>query len=221
MKIAIINCDLDESIQTNGGCLLKELFVEVDLINYHEGEVISDFSGYDGFVITGSRAHINQVDLYPWLKNVKKAVYKIEELNKPCLGVCFGMHIVSDVFGGRVEVQATYEVGFKKVLLDNTNKLFYGLNNGCMVYEAHKDYTSLMPIGSTVLAQNELCVQAFQYKNFYCLQFHPEINYSVAKLMAERDGDNLESVLGCVENGYDKSKIIVKNFIEICENYVN
>jgi len=49
------------------------------------------------------------------------------------------------------------------------------------------------------------CNEAFQFRNFFCIQFHPEITLEVAELMAERDGKDFEIISKNIPERYDLS----------------
>ena len=213
MEIGIINCDLDESEQTNGGFLINKLIPESTIIDFCGGEVIIDLDQFDGFVITGSRAHIT--DDLGWINKLNEVVKEIQVKKIPCLGICFGMDIVADVFGGEVKVNFLHEEGFKEIKINNESELFKGLPERMWVYESHHDITSKVPEGAKILAVNETCIQAFSYGNFYCIQFHPEISAKVAQLMTERDEGDVLKVLEDVGADYVLTKKIFNNFLDL------
>lgn len=210
MRIAIINCDIDENPATNGGTILHNLIPGSTVINYVNGEV-ADTNSFDCFIITGSRAHIT--DEYSWISNVVLLVHEITNVDKPCLGICFGMDVVANEFGGEVIIEGICEYGFKQINL--RGELFQGMQSQELLYEAHKDYILKCPLGSVIIAENSTCIQGFIYNNFYCTQFHPEIEYSIAKEMAKRDGDDLREILAGVNEGHNVGRRIITNFLEI------
>jgi len=212
MKLAIINCDLDENKETNTSNLLNLIVPDTMIIDYTKGDEVSDFHEFDGFIVTGSRAHIN--DEYFWIKNIYKAVKKIRLLDKPYLGICFGMDVITDSFGGKVAIKDMHELGFTEIDLEET-RLFNGIPTPLMVYESHYDATRAIPEGAKIIAKNKNCIQSYIYGNFYCIQFHPEISPKVAKLMAERDGDDLDKIFNGVDLNYEEPIRVLINFYNI------
>ncbi len=213
MKVAIIDCDLDRSEKTNCAIILSRIIPDSEIIGYTSGSKITDFSKYSGFIITGSAAHANE-DI-PWIKEVYAAVKEICKTGRPCLACGLGMDIVTDSFGGTLEYGSTRESGFKEVHLKGGSRIFARLPTFLKVYEEHDDLTSQVPENAKILADNEICVQAYKYKNFYCMQFHPEITYDIAKAMAERDKKDIENIMNDVPYNYYVPRGIIANFVKL------
>jgi len=217
--IGIINCDLDKDIQTNGAHILNRLINDSVIINLVDGEFIYDLQAFDGFVITGSRASFE--DNHMWLDYLRSCILSIHDSCIPCLAICFGMHVVADSFGGSVRRDLVNELGFVDVSLipwSSAKRLFEGVSRTSPVYESHHDAVLSVPKGSEIIASNKNCVQGFVFDNFYCVQFHPEISSKVAILMAKRDGDEVDAMLGKVDSLYDAPALIVQNFVKLVEN---
>ena len=214
-KIAILNCDLDASNETNGASLLQGCIFNSQIINICHGEELENINSFSGFVITGSRAHIT--DDHAWITNLRELVRAIHRLNLPCLAICFGMDIVAEEFGGTVLINEIYELGFKQIEINKNSKLFDSIGNQIWVYECHHDVTEHIPAGASLIAQNDCGIQAFVFDNFYCVQFHPEIGAETARVMAERDGDCVFEVLARVGDKYNLPYRVLENFILIVE----
>ncbi|MBW3021132.1 type 1 glutamine amidotransferase [Candidatus Woesearchaeota archaeon] len=206
--IGIINCDLDNNPNTNGASLLNNLIENSEIVNLIEGEIPS--FNYSGFIITGSRANYN--DEYEWISSLRRLILEIDSRNIPCLGICFGMQVIADVFHGSVIQNEIEENGFFRISISD-NSLFENFEEEINVFESHHDVVSEVPINARVIAENENCIQGFQLRNLYGIQFHPEITFDVARLMDERDGTNYSSRV----NENDGIEVI-NNFIRMCEN---
>src|SRR5258708_26763125 len=57
----------------------------------------------------------------------------IFKLNKPILGICYGMQLINYVFGGKVEKGLRREEGPCQVVVDPTSTLFQGLDQSQQV----------------------------------------------------------------------------------------
>ena len=208
--IGIINCDLDESAETNGAILLNRIVTDSQIIDVVRGESIS--YNYLGFIITGSRASHDSDE--EWVERLREAVQEIHRRRIPCLCICFGMQVVANLFGGIVESDAVDEEGFTEISLrsQGNERLFSDLPKKLNVFQSHHDIVAVPPPRARVVAANNTCIQGFVLDNFYCLQFHPEISLEVASVMFERDGLDLER-LRSVEAGYNVPERFVKNFV--------
>lgn len=209
--IGILNCDLDKNKETNGAYIFNRLIPESRILNIITGEKPS--LDYDGYIITGSRASYDEE--VEWLEELRNFLLLLQEHDKPCLGICFGMQVIADVFGGRLEKGAVNEEGFFMIELEK-HRLFEGLDNKFPIYESHHDVLREVPEEATVIARNENCIQGFVLGNFYGLQFHPEINAEIALEMARRDAIPETQILQGMEPDYNEPEQIIKNFKNLC-----
>ena len=69
------------------------------------------------------------------------------------------------------------------------------LPNPLQVFQYHFDFISELPQGSRRLAKNDICNQAYNYHNFWCVQFHPEADeeliYDELKKIKEKTGKDI------------------------------
>jgi len=86
------------------------------------------------------------------------------------------------------------------------------------VFEYHHDLVTAIPGGATILAKNNLGIQAFCYNNFYAIQFHPEINAKTASMMFDRDEKPLNLDLSGLDGDYDVPQLIINNFVNLDRN---
>ncbi|PIN75661.1 hypothetical protein COV18_02330 [Candidatus Woesearchaeota archaeon CG10_big_fil_rev_8_21_14_0_10_37_12] len=215
-RIAIVNCDLDDSEITGGGRILRNLIPNSELIDYCKGETV-DVSKYASFVITGSHASFDSTD--DWMANVRKTISEIKLSEKPCLAVCLGMQLVAECFGGRAQRACSFEVGFETVELDVSCPLFSDMTLLSKVFQWHSDSVVQVPIGAAIIARNSAGIQGFQFKNFYCVQFHPEVSPSVAEYTAKRDNRPVEELLKGTKSDYKDHLKIIENFIKLVRKY--
>ena len=87
----------------------------------------------------------------------------IWDLGVPILGVCYGMQLMSQELGGKVEPG---------------NELFKGLPDKFVVWMSHGDRVSAIPGGFKVSAKSANCPFAAirnEERRFFGIQFHPEV----------------------------------------------
>ena len=101
----------------------------------------------------------------------------IFELGVPTLGICYGMQLMAQELGGRVERTGVSEFG-KTALRASHGALFEGLAEEQTVWMSHRDSVSAPPEGSDVVATSSSTpIAAFEdpERRHYGVQFHPEV----------------------------------------------
>lgn len=111
------------------------------------------------------------------------------ELGVPVLGICYGMQTMTAQLGGTVENADHHEYGYAKVRARGHTKLLkdiedhitqegYGILD---VWMSHGDRVVKMPDGFKLMASTDsapVAGIANEEKNFYGLQFHPEVTHT-------------------------------------------
>lgn len=107
---------------------------------------------------------------------------KIWELGVPILGICYGMQLIAERFGGKVKQSRKREFGLASVNILTSSALFKGLKNTETLWMSHGDKLSKVPKGFKVTAKSENSPYAAiedVKKRIYGVQFHPEVKHSV------------------------------------------
>ena len=110
-------------------------------------------------------------------------------LGVPVLGICYGMQTMAQQMGGRVTPSGESEFGYAKVNLVGSTGLFEGINDYLDdaghpvldVWMSHGDKVTTVPDGFVVTASTDTCpvaAMACEEKQFYGLQFHPEVTHT-------------------------------------------
>ena len=102
----------------------------------------------------------------------------IFELGLPVLGVCYGMQLMSQELGGRVQPGEAREYGKTEMTVVPGNELFKGLPDKFVVWMSHGDRVAEIPAGFKVSATSDNCPYAAirnEEKRFFGIQFHPEV----------------------------------------------
>jgi GMP synthase (glutamine-hydrolysing) len=102
----------------------------------------------------------------------------IFEIGVPVLGICYGMQLMGDLFGGEVLYARRREYGKTVLSVDDRSDLFFRLKDRLVVWMSHGDRVETAPAGFDVLAHTEnSSVAAFRNreKRLYGVQFHPEV----------------------------------------------
>lgn len=224
MKMLVLNCDYDTNNETNGAMLLKKYLQKSGLKNIIIKNIYSgdfptedDLESSDGIIITGSRASVYEKQ--EWITKLMDLVKLVDELTIPTLGICFGFQVVSEALGGKVKASGSFEEGFGSIFLNEEgleNPIFDRFFNEIKVYQSHGDIVQILPEGSVVLAENDHSLQAYCIRNFFCVQFHPEILPETAELMGKRDNKNLDKIFNGIDKNYDQTLKIIENFVGYC-----
>ena len=99
------------------------------------------------------------------------------ELGVPTLGICYGMQLMAQELGGRVERTGVSEFG-KTDLKAHEGALFAGLPDEQTVWMSHRDSVVAPPAGARVVAgSSSTPIAAFEdpRRGLYGVQFHPEV----------------------------------------------
>ena len=145
------------------------------------GEPQRPLDQYSGLVVLGGDENINQVDRYPYLEREYEIVNDWIEADRPLFGVCLGAQMIAHVSGGSVFKASEREFGWEQidVLPAGRDDPVTGFGADTLIGLAWHDYALEPPPGSTTLASNSVCVQAFRYGEAWGFQHHPEIEGSV------------------------------------------
>ena len=102
---------------------------------------------------------------------------EIFELGVPTLGICYGMQLMAQELGGRVDRTGVSEFG-RTELRAEESALFAGLPSEQSCWMSHRDSVVAPPEGSRVVAGSPAApIAAFEApeRALYGVQFHPEV----------------------------------------------
>ncbi|WP_185849366.1 glutamine-hydrolyzing GMP synthase [Blattabacterium cuenoti] len=107
---------------------------------------------------------------------ISKNIFK---LNIPIFGICYGMQLISFLFGGKIKKSNSKEYGKSYLIIDHTNNnLFHGIPGKSIVWMSHFDEVQNLPKEFKVIGHTSSCdIAAFSHinKKIYAVQFHPEV----------------------------------------------
>jgi len=160
------------------------------------------------------------------LNETPRASDKVFELGVPVLGICYGMQTMTEQLGGKVMPSSSREYGYAQVrarghsdllldIEDQSSEEGYGLLD---VWMSHGDRVESLPEGFKVIASTEnapLAGMANEVKNFYGLQFHPEVTHT---RQGERIIQRFVNEICACDNLWTSKNIIGDSIITIKEN---
>ncbi|KPD32121.1 GMP synthase [Thermus scotoductus] len=105
---------------------------------------------------------------------------RVFTLGLPTLGICYGMQLLAQELGGKVERAGRAEYG-KALLARYQGPLFKSLEGEVQVWMSHQDAVTELPPGWRVVAETEenpvAAMEAPDGKTF-AVQFHPEVAHT-------------------------------------------
>ncbi len=107
---------------------------------------------------------------------------EIFNLGIPILGICYGMQLMAKLMGGKVQKAKYGEYGKAKINIFKEDDLFLNIDNYSQVWMSHGDQVLELPEGFNITAETEMTSMAAisnPEKNFYGVQFHPEVVHTV------------------------------------------
>jgi GMP synthase-like glutamine amidotransferase len=127
--------------------------------------------GVDHIVVLGAVWSVyDEATIGSWIGAELDWLRAADRADIPVLGICFGAQALSAAHGGQVTAAPRKEVGWTMV-----EPLDPGVIEPGPWLEFHGDQC-LPPAEATILARNELCVQAFSLRANLAVQFHPEVD---------------------------------------------
>ncbi|MBI4849019.1 MAG: glutamine-hydrolyzing GMP synthase [Nitrospirae bacterium] len=146
-----------------------------------------------GIILSGGPSSVYE-------KDAPIADKKIFELGVPVLGICYGMQLMAHCLGGKVSKAAKREYGRAELMIDDDADLFKGIvkqktedrrqktevkktvtrhpSPVTVVWMSHGDKIVKPPKGFLPIAHtgnSPIAAMADKARNFYALQFHPEV----------------------------------------------
>jgi GMP synthase (glutamine-hydrolysing) len=193
--------------------------LDADLVEYHAaaGDV-PETDDFDGAVVTGSRASVYWDE--PWIDDLNEWVGAALDRALPVLGVCYGHQVLAHVLGGTVEPMGEYELGYRTVAHDGSNRLLDGVEEEFTVFTTHSDAVTAAPPDAEVFATNDYGIHGFRTDHAFAVQFHPEYDMETAERVTrgkDLPDERIERVLdGITAENYDaacEAKQLFDNFV--------
>ncbi len=106
---------------------------------------------------------------------------EIFKLNKPVLGICYGLQLLCKNLGGTVEAAKDREYGKAELSIEANSLLFADVRNDSTVWMSHGDYLTNLPNGFNVVGtslHSPICAIENVQQKIYGVQFHPEVAHT-------------------------------------------
>ncbi|CAF0688875.1 glutamine-hydrolyzing GMP synthase [Candidatus Methylacidithermus pantelleriae] len=106
---------------------------------------------------------------------------RILDLGLPVLGICYGLHLLVHLRGGRVRPSGRREYGYGEFIQDGESLLFSGLPSQFGVWNSHGDRVEELPAGFRRIGftkDEPNAAIAWEQERLYGVQFHPEVSHT-------------------------------------------
>ena len=155
---------------------IRELGVYSEIATPKEIKKIKDFKDIKGIILSGGPSTVTK-------RNFESIPKNLLIRNIPTLGICYGLQLISKLFGGKVKSsKKRREFGrafiFKKKDSMLTKKFFNSKNS---VWMSHEDAVIKLPKNFKVVAytkNSKLTIIENSKKRIYGVQFHPEVTHT-------------------------------------------
>ncbi|WDI42598.1 glutamine-hydrolyzing GMP synthase [Bremerella sp. P1] len=127
-----------------------------------------------GIILSGGPSSVYEPD-------APKCDPGIFDLDIPILGICYGMQLMCDRFGGKVRNASAREYGHAHIKINDAKDLLAGLPDETDVWMSHGDQVEQISGLFRPLASTRTCpVAAMRHVEHaqYGIQFHPEVTHT-------------------------------------------
>lgn len=127
-----------------------------------------------GIIFTGGPKSVTDSDA----PKCDKGVF---ELGIPVLGICYGAQLMGYMLGGTVARADNREYGKTSIKVDKSSKLFKDVDESTTCWMSHTYFIKDVPEGFKITSVSDscpTCAMENESKNFYAVQFHPEVNHT-------------------------------------------
>ena len=163
-----------------------------DIFNVTNGEYPDTIHDYQGFIITGSPASVN--DMECWIKRLLDLVQELNHTHKPTIGCCFGHQIIARAFGGVVgENNCGWSIGVVNTNYKSPQNWMHDQKQSIKLYSAHHEQITRIPDIATVIGTSETCQYASCLIGNHILttQYHPEMSADFMNQLVYEMADEL------------------------------
>ena len=154
---------------------LRESGVYTEVVPYREDIEAIKARKPKGIILSGGPASVYAKDAY-------KPSEEIWNLGLPILGICYGMQLITQHFGGEVVPADHHEYGKAKLhIVKENSPIFKDISQDSIVWMSHGDRAEKLPDGFEAIGVSEnspYAAIANEDKNIYAFQFHPEVHHS-------------------------------------------
>ncbi len=127
-----------------------------------------------GYILSGGPASVKD----PGAPMLEASFFETE---LPVLGICYGMQVMAEIFGGQLVRAESREYGRAHFSIVNDRALFSGIPARSQVWMSHGDSIVMLPVDFEIIGSTDglevAAIGNFE-RRFFGLQFHPEVHHT-------------------------------------------
>ncbi len=148
-----------------------------EVVSVKDGVFPSGPEAFDGYVITGSPASVND-DALPWVGQLLSFIRAVDVARQPLIGLCFGHQAVARALGGQVARNAAgWGLGTAPTHWQAERLWMQPAQSTTTLMAAHNEQVFRMPEGAECLGGSDFCpIGSMQIgQHIWTTQYHPEM----------------------------------------------
>lgn len=153
---------------------VREHHVYSEILPYDTGAEVLAEAQVGGIILSGGPASV-------FGKEAPQLDTRILDLNKPILGICYGLQALLHHTGGEVSSSGKGEYGQATLCIDEAGELLAGLPARIPVWMSHGDRVEQLSSEWEVLGHSEngiIAAVRHRERPFFGTQFHPEVQHT-------------------------------------------
>jgi len=155
---------------------IRELGVFSEIVTPEKVSKITNYRNIKGFVFSGGPSTVTG-------KKYQRIPKEIFKKNIPILGICYGLQLISKIFGGKIKPSKKRREFGRAILIKRRNspltKNF--LDKKKSVWMSHEDAVVKLPKNFKIIAStkdSKLTIIENSKNRIYGVQFHPEVTHT-------------------------------------------
>jgi len=153
---------------------VREAHVYCEIVPYNHDLGAYRGRNVRGYILSGGPASLSD----PGSPRLAPEFY---DTNLPVLGICYGLQLLAERFGGRLVASSTREYGRSRLSVVEADDLLAGIPATSNVWMSHGDSIAVMPPGFRIIGSTETLAAAaiaWPERKLYGVQFHPEVHHT-------------------------------------------
>ena len=155
---------------------IRELGVFSEIITPEKVLRIIDYQNIKGFIFSGGPSTVTSKKY----QTIPKEIFK---KNIPILGICYGLQLISKIFGGQIKSSKKRREFGRAILIKRKNSLLTKnfLNKKKSVWMSHEDAVIKLPKNFKIIAStkdSKMAIIENSKNRLYGVQFHPEVTHT-------------------------------------------
>ena len=166
-----------------------------EVVPVKDGVLPPSAHAFDGYVITGSPASVND-DKLEWLGPFLQFIRQIDAAKQPLIGLCFGHQAVARALGGKVSRHAQgWGLGTASTQWRESGPWMQPAKAATSLMAAHNEQVTQMPEGAQCLGGNDFCPMGSMQlgHHIWTTQYHPEMPLNFMQALLGYLSDKLDA----------------------------